>query len=154
MALLMKLSGSEQTPKPVEPVKTGFQWSTWYAQNKVRLSEKRAKRYAEDPEYREAALTRSRHQREIKKEPVTDGYTVSFNDTARALDVSVWVLREWRRKSYFPEPFRREGRLWFKPAHIPLLQSLHTFFQEHGIRVGESKRRGLDETVQLVWANW
>ena len=154
MALLMRISQSQPKAPEAAPVKAGFSWSTWYANNKERLSEKRAKRYAEDPEYREAALNRSRHQREVKKEPVTDGFTVSFNDMARALDVSVWVLREWRRKNYFPEPFRREGRLWFKPAHIPLLQSLHTFFLDHGIRVGESKRRALDETVQLIWANW
>ena len=96
-------------------MKAGFNWDAWYAKNKQRLSEKRAKRYREDAAYRAAALERSRQQREKKKpEPVsTDPHTVSFMDAADDLGVTVWVLREWRRKNYFPEPHRRDGRLWF-----------------------------------------
>ncbi len=40
-----------------------FSWDTWYANNKTRLSKERARRYKEDPAYREAALMRSRVQR-------------------------------------------------------------------------------------------
>ena len=35
----------------------------WYEKNKQRLSEKRKKRYAEDPEYRSRAIEASRKRR-------------------------------------------------------------------------------------------
>jgi len=153
MALLF-VKAASVTPVAPASLEPGFSWDAWYEANKDRLSEKRAKRYREDPEYRAKALARSRQQRETKKQPVTDGHTLSFNDMATTLGITVWVLREWRRKNYFPEPYRREGRLWFKPEQTALLQTLQTFFQTHGIRVGEAKRSALENVVQLVYANW
>jgi hypothetical protein len=46
-----------ETPKP------GFDYKGWYRANKKRLSDKKAKRYREDSQYRDAALQRSRNQR-------------------------------------------------------------------------------------------
>ena len=58
-----------------------------------------------------------------KPEPVsTDPHTVSFIEAADDVGVTVWVLREWRRKNYFPEPHRRDGRLWFTPSQVQLLR--------------------------------
>jgi hypothetical protein len=103
----MALIWTKETP--VSGVaQSGFSWDAWYAKNKSRLSEKRAKRYKEDAAYREAAKLRSRLQRETKKAPVATEYTVSFNDAAQQLGITVWLLREWRRKNYFPEPHRRD----------------------------------------------
>jgi hypothetical protein len=141
---------AEPSPQP----KSGFSYPTWYAENKSRLSEKRAKRYKEDKQYREAALRRSRAQRTTKQSTVTDGYTIAFNVMANHLGVTVWVLREWRRKNYFPEPEHRDGRLWFKPEHAQLLVKLRSFFSEHGVRVSESMRSQLEDVVRLVYANW
>ena len=138
----------------VDPSKQGFSWDAWYAKNKARLSEKRAKRYREDPAYRSAALERSRQQRETKKVETTDVHSVSFNDAAQALSVTVWVLREWRRKNYFPEPTRRDGKLWFSHAQVQLLMKLQKFFFEQGARVTEAKRPALENVIGLVYANW
>lgn len=140
---------------PVEaPQKTGFQWDAWYAKNKARLSEKRAKRYREDPAYRQAALARSRQQRGTKKPSVAGAYTVSFNEAAQSLGVTVWVLREWRRKNYFPEPQRRDGRLWFSPHQIDLLRNVAGYFVQHGPRVSAAHRQDLENLVSLTYANW
>lgn len=146
--------GMEPTPQPA--VKPGFKWDAWYAKNKERLSEKRAKRYREDPQYRAAALERSRQQREQKKpEPTSlDLHSVSFTDAASDLNVTVWVLREWRRKSYFPEPHRRDGRLWFSVAQVQQLRTIRQFFELHGARVTEAMKPALENVIGLVYANW
>jgi len=150
MALIIVRRDEPQTL----PEKHGFSWDQWYAQNKERLAEKRAKRYAEDSAYREAALKRSREQRKKTKLPVEDEYTVSFTEMARLLSITVWVLREWRRKSYFPEPYHRDGRLWFKPEHEGLLISLREYFDTNGVRVTDATRKGLEDVVSLVYSNW
>lgn len=150
--LIWKTTTQTEVPGPV---KQGFNWDAWYAKNKTRLSEKRAKRYREDAAYRAAALERSRQQRETKKPAtITDGYTVAFNDAADMLGVTVWVLREWRRKNYFPEPHRRNGRLWFNPSQVQLLQTLRQFFIHNGSRVTDDQRPELESLISLIYANW
>lgn len=150
--LIWKTTTATEVPGPV---KQGFNWDAWYAKNKTRLSEKRAKRYREDAAYRAAALERSRQQRETKKPAaITDGYTVAFNDAADMLGVTVWVLREWRRKNYFPEPHRRNGRLWFSPSQVQSLYTLQQFFIQHGSRVTDELRPELENIISLVYANW
>lgn len=145
-----------ETQPVMPPVKPKFNWDAWYAKNKQRLSEKRAKRYDEDPAYRAAALERSRRQREQKKpEPTTlNLHSVSFTDAAQAVGVTVWVLREWRRKSYFPEPHRRDGRLWFSQPQVQQLRQLRQFFETHGARLTEATKPKLEDMVALVFANW
>jgi hypothetical protein len=150
MALILKMREAPLAPL----VKPGFNWDQWYLKNKARLSEKRAKRYREDPGYRAAALQRSRAQRALKKEPTTDVHTVSFHEAAQALDITVWVLREWRRKDYFPEPVRRDGRLWFSSAQVEALRQLRDFFRAQGARVTEATRGALENVTGLIYANW
>jgi hypothetical protein len=136
------------------PEKPGFSWDAWYQKNKARLSEKRAKRYREDASYRAAALERSRLQREANRTEVTTPHTVSFMDAATEIGVTVWVLREWRRKNYFPEPLRRDGRLWFTPTQVDLLRGLREFFDTHGTRVTNALRPKLEDTTSLIYSNW
>ena len=152
--LIWKTTQTTEVPGPVK--QHGFNWDAWYAKNKTRLSEKRAKRYREDAAYRAAALERSRQQREQKKpEPVsTDPHTVAFTEAADDVGVTVWVLREWRRKNYFPEPHRRDGRLWFTPSQVQLLRKLGQFFVQYGARVTESLKPKLENVVSLTYANW
>lgn len=151
MALIFK---TQTVPDVPGPVKQGFSWDEWYSKNRTRLSEKRARRYREDAAYRQAALDRSRQQRMTKKVPITDAHTVSFNDAAQELGVTVWVLREWRRKNYFPEPYRRDGRMWFSTPQVEWLQLLKKFFDKHGTRVVGMNRQGLEDLVGLLYANW
>lgn len=156
MALIFKdMSAVVEVPGPV---KQGFSWDAWYAKNKTRLSVKRAKRYREDSSYRAAALERSRLQRETKKPvPVSeesDLHSVSFTDAADAVGVTVWVLREWRRKNYFPEPHRKNGRLWFSVGQVQQLRTLQQFFEKQGARVTEATRPALENVISLIFANW
>lgn len=150
MALVFVPVGKSSEP----PKKPGFSWDAWYARNKARLSEKRARRYREDSAYRAKALLRSRQQRATTKSVVRDGYTVPFREAARQVGVTGWTLREWRRKNYFPEPRRRDGRLWFTPEQVGLLRELRQFFRQHGVRVKASTRDALGDVVALTYANW
>jgi hypothetical protein len=140
--------------EPKAPLKGKFSWDAWYAKNKQRLSVKRAKRYQTDVAYREAALRRGRAQRKKAPVVVTDGYTVSVVEAAHALGITVWTLREWRRKNYFPEPQRRQRQLWFTPYQVALLQRLRVFFDTHGIRVASEVKPALSDVVSLVYSNW
>jgi alpha-L-fucosidase len=83
---------------------SGFKFSDWYEKNKARLSEKRKKLYRENSEFRDSALRRAEVQRKRRQDNPEDtqGYTNGFSDTAEELGITVWTLREWRRKSYFP----------------------------------------------------
>lgn len=131
-----------------------FNWDDWYQKNKKRLSEKKKARYQNDPAYRKAALERSRAQRQKKVVSPDEGYTISFSEMARLLHITPWVLREWRRKNYFPEPQHRDHRLWFRPDQFVLLNQLATFFSTYGVRVGENKRQALEAITEMIYANW
>jgi len=150
--LIWKATEVQPTSVPVK--KAGFDWDAWYEKNKQRLSEKRAKRYREDSAYRAAALERSRHQRAGKKPHVVASTDVSFSQAAVAIGVSIWTLREWRRKNYFPEPLRRNGQLWFSPEQVERLRMLQHFFEVHGVRTTKQTKPDLESLVSLTYANW
>jgi hypothetical protein len=132
----------------------GFAYKKWYDDNKQKLLDKRKKRYHEDATFREKQLDRSRKQREAKTEPVKDGYVVPFSTAADHIGVTIWTLREWRKKDYFPEPKHRNRRLWFTDNQVLWLEKLQHFFIENGFRVSERKLKPLQELVGLIYANW
>jgi predicted nucleic acid-binding protein len=60
--------------KTAKPTK----YQEWYQQNKQRLSEKRKRLYAEDPDYRERALNAAKTRRASElPQPIPDGLTAS-----------------------------------------------------------------------------
>lgn len=127
----------------------------WYAVNKVPLSEKRAKRYKEDPEYRAAVIARSAAARALQRGQATPpGYAHHMADTAEALGITIWTLREWRKKNYFPEPLEYKSRMWFTQAQIGLLNNLKSFFSRKGNRISKANKPALDDLVSLIYSNW
>jgi hypothetical protein len=141
---------------PPAKVENGFNYSNWYQKNKKALSEKRAKKYATNAQFRNAALERSRNQREktVKVVVNTEGFDVSLSQAANQLGISIWVLREWRKKSYFPEPRFQAGKLWFKDYQVSLLSRLKDFFSTHGVRTSAVDRNDLNDLISLTYANW
>lgn len=137
-----------------EVKKSGFSWDKWYENNKARLAEKKKKRYLEDKEYRDAALKRSSEQRKKVAEVDPEGYVISLSNAADILEVTIWTLREWRRKNYFPEPRQRSGRFWFNESQVHLLFQLRNFFAKNGVRTSEGDKESLEQLVALVYANW
>ena len=90
--------------------KEGSAYQRWYEKNKEKSAEKRRKRYKEDPVYRQKALAARKAQ--IANTPkVRDSlpkqYVYTVSSLSEKLKVSDWKVREWKRKGYFPEPFKQ-----------------------------------------------
>jgi predicted DNA-binding transcriptional regulator AlpA len=142
MALILKMKESN--------------YSSWYEKNKQRLSAKRKKLYAENPEYRERALEASRRRR--RSEPTLPRPTdaqISFAQAAERIGIGVSTLHDWRSKKFFPEPKRHNGRrLWFNEKQVLLLKNLKEFFRAHGKKPWKIKLQRLKEVVTSISASW
>jgi hypothetical protein len=130
-----------------------FSWSEWYEKNKARLAEKKKKRYLEDEAYRNSIKERSKTQRKRADVP-QDEFTLSMQEVSDQLGVTIWTLREWRKKNYFPEPVHRLGRLWLSPTQVQWLERLKDFLVAKGLRLRDADRKELDELVSLIYSNW
>ena len=131
-----------------------FDYRLWYETNKGRLSTKRRQRYSSDAEFRTKAVERSRKRVQAKVQLVTDGYTVSFDSAAKKIGVSIWVLRDWRRKHYFPDPVRGWGDLWFTEHQITLLQKLRTSWHRIWFESRHLREERLEELREVIKSNW
>ena len=60
--------------------KKKWTWASWYADNKERLNKQRADRYEKDPEYREAAINRSRADYRKKNNILSNGMQVLISE--------------------------------------------------------------------------
>lgn len=127
----------------------------WYQKNKERLSAKRKKRYAEDPEYRQRALEASRRRSRGDRSLITPPEdAISVAQAAERAGVSVSTLHEWRRKGHFPEPKHHHGRLWFNEQQVLLLLKLKEVIRRYGKRRGKVKWDRLNEVMAFISANW
>jgi hypothetical protein len=130
-------------------------FSTWYEKNKERLSEKRKKLYAEDPEYRKRALEASRSRKRGKRGLlIPPDAPISFAEAAARTGIGVSTLHEWRRKEYFPEPKHYQRTLWFSETQVLLLGNLKQFFATYGKRRWNTKQALLREVIASISANW
>jgi hypothetical protein len=130
----------------------------WYQKNQQRLSDKRKKLYAENPEYREQRLEASRRRRSGDQtppvSPVPPDAPISFAQAAARLDRGVSTLREWRRNKYFPEPKRHNRAPWFTEHQVSLLKQLKDFFEVYGKRPGKVKEKQFKDVRAFIAANW
>jgi hypothetical protein len=131
-------------------------YQRWYKNHKHELAEKRRERYQNDPEYRQKALDRKAKQlekhRALNQRPA--GYNHTLQDMAKHLDVTVWTLREWRKKDYFPEPMKVGRNLLFTDTQLGLLGALQQFLKEHGKRLSRASREKLQDVTNFIHANW
>ena len=136
---------------------TGYS-KEWYQKNKERISKERKERYRTDPVFRAQSIARVKARRKAKPKvklyPGGD-YLYTYAETARQVGVSVWVLRGWREKDYFPEPYAFDGKLWFTPQQVGWLNRLHKFFVVNGPRGSSDQYQdALKSLVRLTYANW
>ena len=130
-------------------------FASWYEKNKKGLSEKRKKRYAEDPVYRQRALDASRKRRSGERSlPIPPDAPISFAEAAARTGIGVSTLNEWRRKEYFPEPKLYKGNRWFSEKQLLLLSKLKEVIRLYGKRRGNVKRDRLREIVASISADW
>ena len=132
-------------------------FKVWYDKHKEEFSAKRKQKYQEDAEYRAAAMANAKARRDALREdspPNPEGYDYNFQEAADELGITIWALREWRKKAYFPEPKLYKGSFWFTAFQVNLLQKLQTFFEIRGVRISASKKADLEELVSLIYSNW
>ncbi len=135
--------------------KTESRFRKWYEPNRERLSQKRKKRYAEDPEYRQRALEASKRYRGGERTlPKPPGAPISFAQAAELTGIGVSTLHEWRRKKCFPEPKHHNRGLWFSEKQVLLLKNLKEFFRVNGRKPRHIKLDRLKEVVASVCADW
>ena len=144
MALTMTLN----TPKPSYR-------GNWYQQNKQRLSEKRKKLYAENPEYREQRREASRRYRRGERTHHTPADTpIPLAEAAKRVGVGVSTIREWRRKKLFPEPTRHNRGFFFTENQVSLLKELKVVSRKYRMRPSKIKEERLQEVRALMSASW
>jgi hypothetical protein len=132
-------------------------FNVWYAKHKEEYAAKRREKYKADVAYRLAAKANAAAYRAAKREespPTPFGHDYNFREAAEEIGITTWALREWRKKSYFPEPTLYKGSFWFTAYQVSLLQKLKTFWDIRGVRISASKKADLEELVSLVYANW
>jgi len=129
-------------------------YSRWYEKNREILSAKRAERYKNDPEYRAKALERSVNRRKsVEKSLCPEGYAFNFQQLADYLDMSLWTLRDWRRKNFFPEPHRANGRSWFTEAQAEQLKKMRQLMKPKGPPTKERAQQ-LQDLIDITYSNW
>lgn len=130
-------------------------FKNWYEENKEKLASDRKHKYETDPVYRLKVLSRSRKFRaDHPPAPPPIGCDRDFEETAGDLGITVWTLREWRRKNYFPEPNLHAGKFYFSMPQVEQLLSLVSFFAKNGQRIRKDTKAGLDNVISSVFANW
>ena len=147
--------------------KSNFQ--AWYIKNKDSLSEKRKRRYEEDPEYREkvkaAARKRWQDQRKARGggEPRTRGgnsprvlpvggrdvLVYGVSEYASRVDRDVQTISAWEERGIVPSPtvIDELGRRWYSESHMDLVAKVSKRFRSSG------GRRLADLKVK-IWAAW
>ena len=136
-------------------LKKESRFRNWYEKNEQRLSEKRKKLYAENPDYRQRMLAASRKRR--RGEPTVPNprdAPISFSQAAEGTGISISTLHDWRRKHYFPEPKHHCHGLWFSEKQVLLLKNLKEFFRVYGKRPWNVKQDRLKEVVASIGAGW
>jgi len=125
----------------------------WYEKNKQAVSEKRKKRYAQDPAYRQRAVEASRRRRRGESTARTrpEGL-ISFKETPERIGVSGSALHGWRRQKLFPETKHYGGQLWFSQQQVLLLKHLKNAV--YGRRRWYMKSDRFKEVIAYVKDNW
>jgi hypothetical protein len=130
-------------------------YSKWYEANREQLSGKRKDRYATDPAYRQRQLDNRAKQLAKTRSavPLPDAYTTSYSDVAEELGVTIWRMRHWRDKNYFPEPLAHGKFRYFTDHQVGLLDALNEFMSQYP-RLPASAQAELDALVNLIHADW
>lgn len=80
--------------------------------------------------------------------PASHPYT--FDDVADHLSISTFSLRDWRRRSYFPQPHTQNSRLYFSAHQVRLLEKMQEFLSGGGAR----RPAELETMKNTVFMNW
>lgn len=140
-------------------------FSSWYERNKESLKEKRAKKYREDPEYRQAALDRAAKQRAAApRQPadrdqrfrVIDGIQVEvfrIGQVAEMIGRDEQTIRLWESRAVIPKPSAPGRHRYYTAAQVGLLRELCELLGDHRYDA-VAIREALAEMSKKVYQNW
>ena len=134
-------------------------WQSWYEDNKERIAKARAERYANDPIYRAKLKENARARYKAKfgttKRSVPERYVVQLKDLPDYVEgLTLSRFREWRKREYIPEPFRKHNEVWFTHPQVNLLRSFQAFFTTRDTRIGSREREGLQSLINDIKESW
>ena len=131
--------------------KEGSSFGRWYSSNKDALNARRRTKYHSDPAYREKVKEQVNNGRKrVVPESAPESHPHTFEEAAALLGVSQYSLRDWRRRGYFPEPFRKNQRFYFSNEQLSLLGKLQVFLKDAGARRPDD----LETMKNLMHLNW
>lgn len=140
-------------------------FSSWYERNKESLKEKRAKKYREDPEYRQAALDRAAKQRassprqDVDKDQrfrSIDGKQVEvfrIGKVAEMIGKDEQTIRLWESRGVIPKPSAPGKHRYYTATQVGLLQELCDTIGDSRYDAAAS-RDALAEKSKKVYMHW
>jgi hypothetical protein len=148
----IKAKGKSGKAKPAEDA-----FAKWYKQHGEDFNEKRRNKYNSDPEYRQRVLATARVAREQRRmaHEKPDDYTVNHALAAEILGITVWTLRNWRSKNYFPSPKHFRDGAWFKDHQLALLGEIQHFMEVNNVRrLSAAQKAELQPIIERIHAQW
>lgn len=129
-----------------------WEFKKWYEGNKAVLSEKRKKRYREDPAYRQQVKDRAASRRASLKKTKTPANGMSASEVCDILEISRWTLNRWKNEKYFPV-YVLDGH-GFTQNQVQLLTLLKQFFSQYPKKAASANQEKLTDIVSAIHHNW
>lgn len=156
MAVTFKYK-NEATPESKTKKSEETAFVRWYKNHKDAFNQKRRNRYQSDPDYKQRMIDAAKKSRQSKKKVIArpPEYTLTQAQATEQLGITLGTLKHWRRQTYFPEPYCDREGVWFTEAQIELLEILHNYYVNQGIkRLTEHQKFDIEQIAQHIHANW
>lgn len=120
----------------------GGYYQKWYEANREQLSERRKKRYKQDPTVREKAVKRQRKYRKEHDRPSTKGQAkfrevngnkvqvYRIRETASYVGCSIEFIRKYEALGVIPEPVVGSAQRYYTMAQIKLMKDFYLLMAE------------------------
>lgn len=130
---------------------TQSRFKKWYATNKATLAAKRAERYRNDPEYKQA-IQDQRAAKRAEREQQKVAMGVSLKEACEILGVTGWTMNRWKNLKFIPLETLRSHR--FTHHELQQLRLLKQFFEDQPKRSVALHRDKQDALVAAIHQNW
>jgi hypothetical protein len=102
-------------------------------------------------------LETAKNAREARKRAneKPDRYTVNHALAAELLEITIWTLRNWRSKGYFPAPKHFRDGAWFTDNQLALLGEIQHFMTVNDVkRLSKAQQDELQPIIERIHAQW
>lgn len=140
-------------------------FQSWYERNKESMRQKRAEKYRNDPEYRQAALDRAAKQRAStprtaaekgQRFRVIDGKSVEvfrIGAVAEMIGKDEQTIRLWESRGVIPAPSAPGKHRYYTATQVSLLKGLCSVLGDNRYDAATC-RDALADKSKEVYVNW